>query len=160
VTLHTHEWGTRGDVPVVFWCTRGRVELDAPFADVAQVLARAGFHAVAIDGPAEETDALPRLAALLREHLDELELDRPVLVGNSSDGAVAIACAAAYPDDVRALVLFDGDHHDDERLAAYVRAVADHSIPTLVLVAADGGSGEVRAAVGEEIAAWITDHAM
>ena len=39
--------------------------------------------------------------------LDELGLDRPVLIGHSFGGSVSLAFAAAHPDRVRALVMLD-----------------------------------------------------
>jgi pimeloyl-ACP methyl ester carboxylesterase len=39
--------------------------------------------------------------------IDELGLDRPVLVGHSFGGSVSLAFAAAHPDQVRALVMLD-----------------------------------------------------
>ena len=39
--------------------------------------------------------------------IDELGLDRPVLVGHSFGGSVSLAFAAAHPDRVRALVMLD-----------------------------------------------------
>jgi len=39
--------------------------------------------------------------------IDELGLDRPVLIGHSFGGSVSLAFAAAHPDRVRALVMLD-----------------------------------------------------
>ena len=39
--------------------------------------------------------------------IDDLRLDRPVLVGHSFGGSVALAFAAAHPEQVRALVMLD-----------------------------------------------------
>ena len=41
-----------------------------------------------------------------------LELDRPVVMGHSWGGAVAVRYAAAHPEDVRAVVLLDSGHLD------------------------------------------------
>ncbi len=41
-----------------------------------------------------------------------LELDRPVVMGHSWGGAISVRYAAAHPEDVRALVLFDSGHLD------------------------------------------------
>jgi pimeloyl-ACP methyl ester carboxylesterase len=48
-----------------------------------------------------------RQLALLRELLAELDVERPVLVGHSYGGTLALAYAARHPDDVRGLVLVD-----------------------------------------------------
>ena len=118
--LHVHEWGSDGDVPVVFWHALGEGQSGAHFGEVAPGLATAGFHVVGVDGPGfGKTPALPAeryalgsLAGLLDELIDERELDRPVLAGHSWGGAVAMTYAATHPDDVRALVLFDSGHLD------------------------------------------------
>ena len=120
MTLHTHEWGAHGDVPVVFWHALGAGQSGAHFADVGSALARAGFHVVAVDGPGfgrspllpADRYTLDSLAALLDELLDEKELDRPVLAGHSWGGAVSMTYAGTHPEDVRALVLFDSGHLD------------------------------------------------
>jgi pimeloyl-ACP methyl ester carboxylesterase len=118
--LHVHEWGSDGDVPVVFWHALGEGQSGVHFAEVGRGLARAGFHVVAVDGPGfGRTPVLPTeryelvaLAGLLDELIDERELDRPVLAGHSWGGCIAMTFAATHPHDVRALVLFDSGHLD------------------------------------------------
>lgn len=46
-----------------------------------------------------------RYTALLAAFIDQLELDRPILLGNSIGGATALRYAAANPERVRGLVL-------------------------------------------------------
>jgi len=73
----------------------------------------AGRHRViALDWPghgASDDDRVPasagRYAVLLAGVLDALRVERPIILGNSIGGAVAIRFAAAHPDRVRALVL-------------------------------------------------------
>ena len=120
VALAVHEWGSQGDVPVVFWHALGPEQSGAHFAAVGKPLARAGFHVVAVDGPGfgrspllpAERYAMSSLVELLDELLDDRGLDRPVLAGHSWGGAVATAYAGTHPEDVRALVLFDSGHLD------------------------------------------------
>ena len=172
--LAAHEWGTRGDVPFVFWHALGEGQSGAAFARVGNVLAGAGFHVLAVDGPGHgrtpivpaEGYALPALATFLRELLDDRELDRPVLAGHSWGGGVALAYAAAHPSDVRALVLLDSGHIDyvdlpgvdpstfaDDargramtglatRVSAFWPVVAEHEIPTLLLLATEPPHGD------------------
>jgi pimeloyl-ACP methyl ester carboxylesterase len=158
--MHVHEWGRRDDVPLVFWhADASRAELRA----VAPVLAGAGFHVLAL--PAEQ-EGVAALVDQLNELLDKRELDRPVLVGRSSCGAVALGYAAAHPDDVRALVLLDDGHPGDKAWPT----IAAHEIPTLLLFAAEPrpvaavAHGEVRrvarAGLGDEIAAWLVDQGL
>jgi pimeloyl-ACP methyl ester carboxylesterase len=118
--MHVHEWGSQGDVSVVYWHALGEGQSGAYFGEVAPGLARAGFHVVAVDGPGfgrtpplpAERYTLAALAQLLDELIDEHELDRPVVAGHSWGGCVAMTYAATHPDDVRALVLFDSGHLD------------------------------------------------
>jgi pimeloyl-ACP methyl ester carboxylesterase len=123
--IAVHRWGDRGDVPVVFWHALGPDASGAELADVAAVLGAAGFHVVAVDGPGfgkspllpAERYRLGSLVGILHELIDELELDRPVLMGHSWGGAVAVRYAAAHPEDVRAVVLLDSGHVDYRDLA-------------------------------------------
>jgi pimeloyl-ACP methyl ester carboxylesterase len=120
VQIAVHHWGTRGGIPVVFWHALGPDASGAELEEVASVLARDGFHVIAVDGPGfgsspllpPERYRLAALVALLDEVIDGLELDRPVVMGHSWGGAVAVTYAAEHPDDVRALVLFDSGHID------------------------------------------------
>lgn len=178
MTLAVHEWGANGDVPVVFWHALGPAQSGAHFAKVGKPLARAGFHVVAVDGPGfgrsqilpAERYELTALADLLDELLDERELDRPVLAGHSWGGAVATAYAGTHPEDVRALVLFDGGHLDyrdvedvdalefpDSAQGRAMRGLLDpvsvhwpviarYEIPTLLFLATDGEHGETNRA--------------
>jgi len=120
VTLAVHEWGSRGDVPFVFWHALGDGQSGAHFARVGKVLAGAGFHVLAVDGPGfgrsrllpADDYSLVSLAGHLHEVLDEREVDRPVVSGHSWGGGVALHYAALQPENVRALVLFDSGHID------------------------------------------------
>jgi pimeloyl-ACP methyl ester carboxylesterase len=118
--IAVHRWGAHADVPIVFWHALGPDASGAELAEVAPVLVDAGFYVVAIDGPGfgsspllpPERYRLESLVSILYELVDQLELDRPVVMGHSWGGAVAVRYAAAYPEDVRAVVLLDSGHLD------------------------------------------------
>ena len=118
--LAVREWGEAGDVPIVFWHALGANASGADLADVAPVLVGAGFHVLAVDGPGfgrsplqpAEGYRLEALVVALRELIDAHALDRPVLLGHSWGGAIAVSYAGAFPDDVRAIVLLDSGHID------------------------------------------------
>lgn len=120
MTLAVHEWGDAADVPLVFWHALGANPSGADLAEAAPVLTDAGFRVLAVDGPGfgrspllqADGYRLPALVAALRELVDERELDRPVLMGHSWGGAIAVRYSGAHPDDVRALVLLDSGHID------------------------------------------------
>jgi 4,5:9,10-diseco-3-hydroxy-5,9,17-trioxoandrosta-1(10),2-diene-4-oate hydrolase len=70
------------------------------------------YRVIALDWPGQgrsTDDRVPpsavRYAAILRDFLDALALDRVVLVGNSIGGAAALRLAADSPDRVSALIL-------------------------------------------------------
>lgn len=161
--MHMHRWGSRDDVPVVFWHSLGTCGAD--FARVGKTIAGAGFYVLAVDGPgfgkskALEPDAyrLDALVELLHEHL--IELDRPVLIGHSWGGAIAVRYAGAHPEDVRALVLLDSGHLDYvdleekrdfgtdargmamtgllDRVSPAWPAIVENQIPTLLMLATE-----------------------
>ena len=50
--------------------------------------------------------------------MDELGLDRPILIGHSFGGSVSLAFAAAHPERVRALVMLDSGLRSNETVGA------------------------------------------
>jgi pimeloyl-ACP methyl ester carboxylesterase len=175
-TLAVSEWGGREGVPLVFWHALGPVASGAELSEIAPFLVDAGFRPVAIDGPGfgrspllpPERHQIASLVALLHGLLDELELDRPVLMGHSWGGVVVLSYAAAHPDDVRALVLLDSGHVDYHQLPtapfsdAWPR-LAEGEIPTLLLLATEPPHGDqyrecidrFRAAVPHAEVRWV-----
>ena len=183
--LHVREWGSDGGTPLLFWHALGPHASGEAIAEIAPVLAARGFHVLAFDGPGfGRSPLLPAerytSAALVAEMLgaaDERGLDRFVLMGHSWGGTAALACAAAAPERVAAVVLVDSGHIDygtlpdvpdrtvDEweahaegrghrgrhaqatgramwalaaqPVSAYWPVVAEHSIPTLLLLATE-----------------------
>ena len=71
-----------------------------------------GRHTIALDRPGFGFSdggyhAFDRQLTLLKGLLDTRGVTRPVLVGHSYGGTIALALADRYPDDVRGLVLVD-----------------------------------------------------
>lgn len=103
----------------------------ATFEPLLQALP-AGRHAIAIDLPgAGQSERNRRLSATLAsasrcvaEILSALELSRPVLVGHSHGGAVALELAAFEPGLVRGLILIAPAHpyfhHADQIIRFYL----------------------------------------
>jgi len=118
--MHVHEWGRPDDVPLLFWHALGPDASGTELRELAPAIAGSGFHLLAVDGPgfgrtpalAPERYRLDSLVELLHELVEERELDRPVLMGHSWGGAVAVLYTGTYPEDVRALVLLDSGHID------------------------------------------------
>jgi len=100
-----------GDPPILFLhgmaCVRQDMDLliDA-FAPEHRCVAfdMRGHGASDIPVDAYSTDDFTSDISLV---IDELGLDRPVLVGHSFGGSVSLAFAAAHPDRVRALIMLD-----------------------------------------------------
>jgi pimeloyl-ACP methyl ester carboxylesterase len=86
---------------------------------VALDLAARGYRAIAIDqrghGRSDKPDDgydMPGVAHDLRTLLDELDLERPVVAGQSWGANVVVELAAAYPGRTRGIVPVDGGFID------------------------------------------------
>jgi len=109
-TLRVFEAGQGAPVVMIHGAvaTADDMVLSPLFAALAQ-----RFRVIAVDRPGhglsrrERLEAAPqRQAALIREGLSQLGgAERPVLLGHSFGGLVALAWAAAWPDGVAGLVL-------------------------------------------------------
>jgi len=117
-TLAVRVWASDGGTPLVFWHALGPCASGAELVELAPRLAAHGLAPVSVDGPGFGASPpaiaydLASLAALLRATIDELELDRPVLMGHSWGGGVVTTLAALHPDETRGLVLVDSGHLD------------------------------------------------
>jgi pimeloyl-ACP methyl ester carboxylesterase len=119
-TLAVHEWGPATGPALLFWHALGPDASAGYFAPVAERLAAAGLHVVAVDGPGfgrsplldEDRYALDSLAELVQELVVRLELAPLVVMGHSWGGAIAVRYTAAHPENVTGLVLLDSGHID------------------------------------------------
>jgi pimeloyl-ACP methyl ester carboxylesterase len=117
-TLAVREWPGDGDTPLVFWHALGPCASGAELVELAPRLAARGIAPFSVDGPgfgASPPGAdydLESLATLLRATINELALDRPILMGHSWGGAVVATLAALHPSEARGLVLVDSGHID------------------------------------------------
>jgi pimeloyl-ACP methyl ester carboxylesterase len=117
-TLAVREWGSDGGRPLLFWHALGPAASGATVAEVAPVLAERGNRVVAVDGPGfgaspllpPERYELEALAGLIEGLIRELRWHRPVLMGHSWGGALAVRAARRV--DPSALVLLDSGHID------------------------------------------------
>ena len=118
-------------MPIVFWHALGPVTTGEYAAELAGPLVARDAHVIAPDGPGHgASPPLPRtgyrtraLAQMLDALLDDLGVERAVLIGHSWGAMVAAHFAAARTERVSAVVLLDagyGDPRDQpgvERLA-------------------------------------------
>ncbi len=110
LTLHYVQWGEQGP-PII--CVHGTTANAFCFQALADNLA-ADHRVFAYDqrgrGDSDKPErgySVPLYAADLAELIDELKLDRPVVVGHSLGGTVALYFAAHYPEKLSKLVLID-----------------------------------------------------
>lgn len=108
VKLHYVESGTGPAVVLI----HGNPGYSADF-ELGAIDALSGNHRViAIDRPghgdsdrADNIDTVEEQAQLLHDELAKLEIKKPILVGHSWGGSLALAYALAYPDDIEGMVL-------------------------------------------------------
>lgn len=104
--------------------------------------------------------AFDRQLALLHDLLDQLGVDRPVLVGHSYGGTISLAYAERHPDEVRGLVLVDaaaGGAHSNAFEHAQSRFVQFLSWPVVQPLADATFSGALRKATAEMVDAKAFD---
>jgi pimeloyl-ACP methyl ester carboxylesterase len=111
IRLHYRDWGGRG-TPVVL--IHG-LSSNSRIWDLTAPRLIPGHWVVALDqrghGLSDKPDdgyGFDSVCADLAAFVQYLRMDRPVVVGHSWGGAVAVQFAAEYPDLVRGLVLVDG----------------------------------------------------
>lgn len=110
ITLHYVQWGEQG-VPIV--CIHGLTANAFCFQSYADELAP-DHRVIAYDlrgrgdsDKLEEGYSIPIHAADLSALIDELGLERPILIGHSLGALIALYFAAHYPDKLSKLVLVD-----------------------------------------------------
>ncbi len=120
LSLHIRRWPRTGGKPgVPFVLVHGLASNAGTWDAVAPRLAANGHDVIAVDqrghglsdkpdGPYDFETVTDDLAALL----DELALDRPIVVGQSWGGNVALAFDVRHPDRARGLAFVDGGFID------------------------------------------------
>ncbi|MEZ4709549.1 MAG: alpha/beta hydrolase [Caldilineaceae bacterium] len=114
VRLHIRTWEGRDPA---FLLVHGLSSNSRTWRQVADLLAAAGHRVVAVDQrghgrsdkPAEGYDFATVTDDLLRL-MQRLELDRPLVAGQSWGGNVVLELGARHPDSVRGLMLVDGGY--------------------------------------------------
>ncbi len=110
ITLHCVQWGEQGPAIV---CAHGLTANAYCFQAVADELA-SDHQVFAYDlrgrgdsDKPEEGYSVPIHAADLAALIDELDLDRPILMGHSLGALISLYFAAHYPDKLSKLILLD-----------------------------------------------------
>ena len=106
---------SRGEGPAVLFAHGSEMDRTM-FAPQLEHLGAAGFRAVAFDhrarGEAGHVEySLYDLAEDARELLDQLEIERCILVGMSMGGFVALRAAIRFPERLAGVVLLGGAMH-------------------------------------------------
>jgi pimeloyl-ACP methyl ester carboxylesterase len=102
----------KGQGPVILMVHGLGAQLGNFDTGLADELAR-DFRVIAIDRPGmgwsdrpEDASATPRAqAALVAEVIDKLQLEKPLVVGHSLGGAIAMCLALDFPENIRGLAL-------------------------------------------------------
>lgn len=120
-TLLVREWGPPGARAAVFWHGLGD-HTGLSIGEIAPALVdELGLRIVGVDAPGfggspplpePEGYLLPSLAALARQLIGALDLERPVWVGESWGGQVGVHLGALQPQSLAGLVLLDGGYRD------------------------------------------------
>lgn len=110
ITLHYVQWGEQGQ-PII--CIHGLTANAFCFQAYADELA-SDHRVIAYDlrgrgdsDKLEEGYSVPIHAADLRALIDELDLEKPILIGHSLGAFIALYFAAHYPEKLSKLVLVD-----------------------------------------------------
>lgn len=90
-----------------------------------------GYRLIALDRPGSGYSTRPRShdgrlseqARLIAGFIDALKLERPLVVGHSLGGAVALATALDYPDKISGLALISPLTHFENKVAPEFRAL-------------------------------------
>jgi pimeloyl-ACP methyl ester carboxylesterase len=107
-TLHLKSQGDGPDIVLIHGALTTHADWIGP---LFEAIAHRG-RALAVDRPGHGLSRRPRLRASplaqaqqIREGVQRLEVHRPILVGHSFGGVVALAWAAAYPEEIAGVVL-------------------------------------------------------
>lgn len=98
-----------GEGPVILYI-HGNLGSHLWFSDVMKI---EGFRTIAVDMPnfgfSDSIDncEIETYSGFMRDFLDEMHIDKIVLVGHSLGGAVALTMAVQYPEIIRSLFLLD-----------------------------------------------------
>jgi pimeloyl-ACP methyl ester carboxylesterase len=110
ITLHYVQWGEQGP-PIV--CVHGLTANAFCFQSYADALA-SDYRVIAYDlrgrGDSDKLEdgySIPIHTDDLSELIDELNLERPIIIGHSLGALIALNFAAQYPDKLSKLVLID-----------------------------------------------------
>lgn len=137
VALAALDYGNRGAAPMLL--LHGIRDLAWSMDSIAQAF-RAAFHVVSIDlrghGDSEKPGAytLIHFVTDLRVAVQELGLERPVLVGHSLGAQIAAHYAGVFPESVAACVLIEGlgaPHREGEGTSEERRQLARSEIEAL-----------------------------
>lgn len=96
-----------------------------------------GYRLISLDRPgsgysvrrAGDSGGLPEQAAVIAGFIDALKLDRPVLVGHSLGGAIALATAVDFPKKISGLALVSPLTHLEKAIPPALRALYIRSVP-------------------------------
>jgi 4,5:9,10-diseco-3-hydroxy-5,9,17-trioxoandrosta-1(10),2-diene-4-oate hydrolase len=117
VNIAVHDSDPDSQKPVIF-CLHAIGHGSSDYA-AFEARFKAAYRIIAFDWPGQgasgddtEAASAQRYAALFAALVDQLNVKSVIILGNSIGGSVAVRYAAAYPDNVRALMLADSAGFD------------------------------------------------
>jgi pimeloyl-ACP methyl ester carboxylesterase len=130
VRVHYQEAGAADAPPVIL--IHGYTASTLVWSEVLLPIAGAGFRVVAPDlmgfgfseKPREGEYTIKGHARMIMGLMDELGIERAILVGSSYGGAIAATCALDYADRVERLVLVGAVSNDDVKRRPLLRLAA------------------------------------
>jgi esterase len=134
LTLHYLDWGTGGRPPILFLHGGG---LTAHTWDLVCLALRRSYRCLALDQRGHGESAWPpdgdygaeAFVADIKALVEQLQLRRPVLVGQSLGGINALSYAARHADELTALVVVDAGPQvrweDGQRIRDFISATSE-----------------------------------
>jgi pimeloyl-ACP methyl ester carboxylesterase len=118
-----HDGQGRADLPSVVMLHGNPGTVHSYTSEIFALLS-GSFRCIAVDRPGHGySDRLPRdggspsaQARMIRSAMHQLGVVRPILVGHSWGGGLALVWALLFPDEVAGLVLAEGTYYDEPRL--------------------------------------------
>lgn len=159
--LHLREWAAASPAQDrTFVLLHGLSSNARTWDQVAKILSAAGYPVIAVDqrghGLSDKPDHgydFETITADLKDLLDALALEKPVLAGQSWGGNVVLAFAARYPDIPGGLVFVDGGTIRLKDLGPWEQVSRQLHPPRL----AGTPREQIAARIGQLHPAWIPD---
>lgn len=138
IRVHYQEFGSRQAPPMIL--IHGYTASAYVWRTAAPMLARAGFHVLAVDligfGYSEKPRwfeySITAQTRAIERFMDRVGIGRAIIVGSSYGGAVAATLALDYPERVEKLVLVDAVINDDLQAHPILRLASIYGVGEII----------------------------